>query len=444
MVNIKDIVQRITSYRAQKIVSPADSGRLASTELSIAARICEESVASVKARSQYIKENSLDERFALPDANWSYDAPNEFQKLFLRVSRCEKADIENLRAFCQVFSGYNLYAVKTGKGIVSSTQSINKKTSPMVAKRIELDGKPFVDEWSTMVHGLPVRYVFQPPKLFGECGYLVNGVIVNNDTNTYQERINLIYGSGLGQWIEDKLSTQEGLRICEIGGGYGALAYWFKKAFPNCSYTICDLPESLLFSRLYLTLSISQGTFGYGLQPVDGGVRFLPNYQMEQLDEPFDLVINTLSFSEMSEYQVRTYADLIKKRLLSRGGLFFEQNQDNRYMGLLCAQEIFSEYFAERVVLTDNTIQYRNGTANVWGNSRITLESKVVNSRPNQVRLLEDLGSFNLVQIGDRYFCLRKSLGPTDVTKLAAEDVPPNIFFGHSREVVVQAIQGLS
>jgi hypothetical protein len=43
------------------------------------------------------------------------------------------------------------------------------------------------------------------------------------------------------------------------------------------------------------------------------------------------LVINTLSMSEMSEHQVRTYAVGISK-LIGTHGAFFEWNQDNRHL----------------------------------------------------------------------------------------------------------------
>jgi len=38
-------------------------------------------------------------------------------------------------------------------------------------------------------------------------------------------------------------------------GGHGALACALTSIFPKAQYTICDLPESLLFSGLYLSLA---------------------------------------------------------------------------------------------------------------------------------------------------------------------------------------------
>src|SRR5205814_1338017 len=122
---------------------------------------------------------------------------------------------------------------------------------------------PYVDQWLS----LPRHHVFVPPRRFGEIGHDINGVIVNYDTWAYQERIDLLHDSG----ALDRLSPTA--RVLEIGGGYGALAYWFKQAYPGCAYAIVDLPECLLFSGLYLGLS-------------DVAFRAVPNYAADALQEP--------------------------------------------------------------------------------------------------------------------------------------------------------------
>jgi hypothetical protein len=78
--------------------------------------------------------------------------------------------------------------------------------------------------------------------MLGEIEYDIGGVIVNNDTCTYQERANLIVESGLMDWLWSKIESVGEVKICEIGGGYGALPHWFKAA----------LPEALLDPQLEL------------------------------------------------------------------------------------------------------------------------------------------------------------------------------------------------
>lgn len=422
-----------------EIILPLDSKCLSDQEFARAQAICKESLTSVHARDSYISQYGLDRDFALPDANWSYDAPNEFLKVYIRLSKADRLDLDNLRAFCQVFSGYNLYQVRNGAGLTTDNTILSPELFDQVASRLKSANHHFVEKWREVVNNIPTRYRFTPPTRFGECGHLVDGVIVNYDTITYQERVNLLYCSGVIDKLEAIARSGRAVHICEIGGGYGALAHWFRQAFPDCSYTIIDLPESLLFSRLYLSLSYGDVPNGYGLSPVDRGFRFTPNYIAEQLDEPFDLVINTLSFSEMSLHQVRKYVELIKTRFIAHEGLFFEQNQDNRHIGLLFAQQIFENAFPHRLQLGNYGMQLENGHPNIWSMSRFELKETTQRQHRPHVELMRDLGVFNLVRVGEHYFCLRKSIGPVDVTNLPQASKAPHIFFGHTPEAAISA-----
>ena len=110
------------------------------------------------------------------------------------------------------------------------------------------------------------------------------------------------------------------------------------------------------------------------------GVRFVPNYMAGQLAQPFDLVINTLSMSEMSEYQVRRYLALMKTVWLKDGGLFFEQNMDNRPMGLQCAEALIGDVFPEQRRLRDHALILREGSPNIWSLAPIRLTGKRIES----------------------------------------------------------------
>jgi hypothetical protein len=347
------------------MVLPRDNRRLSAEELSLARRICDEAAHVVRSRDEHIREGRVDARFALPDANWSYDAPNEFLALFRRVVRAEREVLEHFRGFCQVFSGFNLYQVRHSLGIVSADLALTASLDADIAEALRLRNPQIVAAWREATTGIPRRFLVAPPVLLGECGHMADGILVNYETHNYQQRASLVYRSGLGKWIDQVVERRGEVRICEIGGGFGALALWFKQAFPQCSYTVIDLPECLLFSRLYL---------GLNRPDVKSGLRFVPNYRAGELDEPFDLVVNTLSMSEMSRYQVETYAGLIARSWLRDGGLFLEQNVDARHMNLLCAQDVLAPHFPERITLAAQGKLLNNGTPNIWSLHPIELQ----------------------------------------------------------------------
>jgi hypothetical protein len=424
----------------QQLFLLKNNRRLSDRELLTARAICDEAVEWVKDRPDYIRRHNIDPRFALPDANWSYDAPNEFVRLFRRVAEGDRQTLSHLRGLAPVFSGYHLYAVQSSEGLIAADIEFNDTLDQSIADRLRERNEPHVNEWQQLTYKIPRRFVFSPAPMLGEIGHDLDGVIVNNDTCTYQERVNLILGSGLADWLDRRIEATGELKICEIGGGYGALASWFKQAYPEASYTIIDLPESLLFSRLYLSLTRPDLRTSAGFSQAPRGFRFMPNYLAEGLTEPFDLVINTLSMSEMSEFQIRRYVELLKQHWLSEGGLFFEQNQDNRPMGLECAEQVFADEFARRLSLKTDGQGYRNGSPNIWSMSPFHLERRPCPAGScGPVELIEDLGEFNLVR-SSVFWGLRKDLGPTDPLTLEFKDEPPCIFAGTSAEAIKEKV----
>jgi hypothetical protein len=417
-----------------------DNRRLSDRELLTARSICDEAVEWVQDRPEYIRRHGIDPRFALPDANWSYDAPNEFVQLFRRVAEGDRQTLSHMRGLAPVFSGYNLYQVQSSEGLIAADLEFGEELDRLIEERLNERNDTHVKEWQQLTYKIPRRFIYSPPGMLGEIGRDVDGVIVNNDTCTYQERVNLIYGSGLADWLDRRIEATGEVKICEIGGGYGALGHWFKQAYPEATYTIIDLPESLLFSRLYLSLTRPDLRTSAGFSQAPRGFRFIPNYLAEGLTEPFDLVINTLSMSEMSEFQVRRYAELLKQHWLAEGGLFFEQNQDNRPVGLQCAEDLFAEEFPRRLSLKTDGQGYRNGNPNIWSMTPFHLEKRPCPAECcGPVELIEDLGEFNLVR-SSVYWGLRKDLGPTDPLTLEFKDEPPCIFAGTSAEAIKEKV----
>lgn len=103
------------------------------------------------------------------------------------------------------------------------------------------------------------------------------------------------------------------LRVCEIGAGYGRNAFVFLTLFPNCSYTIIDIPPALYVAREYLKAVCPEAK-----------VEFLLPHEAQGLGAgSFDLLLNISSFHEMIWLQVDAYFGLID-RILS-GRLYLKQ-----------------------------------------------------------------------------------------------------------------------
>lgn len=225
-----------------------------------------------------------------------------------------------------------------------------------------------------MTKKIPAALRFSPPVMLGEIGWRADGIVVNHDTCVYQERMTLLHKAGIIDWLK-RLGRPP--RILEIGGGYGALAFALRRCCPSAAYMICDLPESLIFSGLYLTLCEQDDT--HIIEPGDNvsahfshaGVSLLPNYMLHILldqSQTIDLVINTLSMSEMTQAQVSAYAAAIA-RLIGRSGVFFEQNQDNTGVGLIYCKDYIRPHFAWTRRLKLRSIGTTEGVADLWANS---------------------------------------------------------------------------
>ena len=194
--------------------------KLSAAELAVAKEICNEMQAAVAGRRDYMREHAVDAKFALPDANWSYHAPNEFVRLFARIAQASAADINRLRGFTQVFSGYSLFDASRGYGFAAADMQFDADFESRLAQKLVERNAPFIREHLALTQDLPPEYIFRPPSMLGEVGHIVDGVLVNNDTNTYQERINILYKSGLAERVREKIAATGEARICEIGGGW--------------------------------------------------------------------------------------------------------------------------------------------------------------------------------------------------------------------------------
>ncbi|OAI14914.1 MULTISPECIES: putative sugar O-methyltransferase [Methylomonas] len=157
-------------------------------------------------------------------------------------------------------------------------------------------------------------FVAEAP-LLGGFGHEIDGVLVNIDTLKFYE--SLIALDRAGALVPLKNAGTRPV-VVEIGGGWGGFGYQFKRLLPNTTYVIVDLPQTMLFSGVYLkTLFPEAKCFVYG----EGGHKvpplplehydfvFMPHFSIDDFKpERIDLGINMISFQEMTSEQVTGYA----------------------------------------------------------------------------------------------------------------------------------------
>jgi putative sugar O-methyltransferase len=132
----------------------------------------------------------------------------------------------------------------------------------------------------------------------------------------------------------DLSRTTPGLRVAELGAGYGRLGQVFLSALPGASYCVIDIPPALYVSQRYLTeLYPDVKTFRFreftSFEDVRAEfeastLRFLAAHQIELLPaDAFDLFVNISSLHEMTAEQIANYLRQIDR--VTRGHFYSKQ-----------------------------------------------------------------------------------------------------------------------
>jgi glycosyltransferase involved in cell wall biosynthesis len=146
----------------------------------------------------------------------------------------------------------------------------------------------------------------------GGFGYEIDGKLFNVDTLKFFE---VLIGMERGG-VLPALRDREHPIVCEIGAGWAGFAYQFKTLFPKSTYVIVDFPELFLFSATYLATLFPDARLaflGTGEASPDeargADFVFVPNTlaSRDVLQAP-DVLVNMVSFQEMTGAQVRGYA----------------------------------------------------------------------------------------------------------------------------------------
>lgn len=123
--------------------------------------------------------------------------------------------------------------------------------------------------------------------------------------------------------------------VCEIGGGFGGMAYFLLRDHPHLKYVDLDLPENAALTAYYLITNFPDkkiGLFGEvdleaPLESYDAVI--LPSFVIKSFDDnSIDVCFNSYSLAEMSKETVEMYADEIG-RICKRYVLHVNHNRES-------------------------------------------------------------------------------------------------------------------
>ncbi len=367
------------------------TSELTDTEFSLACDVIDGIERCLDVRDRLIASGTADHEVIVPDAGWHPDTQPSFEidgsthnmmTSFELVMRRDRDIIRKLRLYGQAFTGYQLATLDFASRRPWIAEKLPENLDDILRLLVGAPDQSVFD-YVSVANALPEELRARPPAKFGEIGWLMDGTIVNYDTYSYQERLCLLFENGVINHLRELEHGDEPLLIVEIGGGFGGLAYHLFRALQRpIRYVIVDLPESLVFSAIYcqtlfpssenlLVDGAKTGNSPFVL-PATEGFTFVPNHLLANMDlghRHADLVINTLSMSEMSDAQINAYCKLIQS-YLGRTGLFFEQNHQTDHEG---PGGFPPQYFKNlrrcKSALLPDSFPAQRGDANIWVNA---------------------------------------------------------------------------
>ena len=275
----------------------------------------------------------------------------------------------NIRLHTSLMTGDPWFIYMAHAGIVADEQKL---------------GIPMIKQYHELTKDIPDRYWGSEPvttRQIESVGLRYRGRLVSDDIARYQRCVTNIYRAGVFR----RLATQEPRPIIvEVGGGYGGLAHQITRALERpATYVIFDLPDMLYWSAAFLAVNNPDKRFY--VYPGSGADQtsfddicaahdfvFFPNFAFDRLAElrEFHLFVNTLSFQEMTDAQVETYAARAAQRL--RGAIYSENR--SRHAQNPDLDVIVDDILARHFVLTPDPELWRRlyPNANTFTNPQYT------------------------------------------------------------------------
>ncbi|MFA5778959.1 MAG: putative sugar O-methyltransferase [Elusimicrobiota bacterium] len=394
-----------------------------------------------------LREHNISYKDYEPRKNWDRKNPalSDWVKFNDYILENPDYDIINkLRWFTGAFTGHPLLKDFTFHNFLSGRNKLLNLPNTSLIDISNISYNPRRYNWRWYENFLPRKYQIKTPNILGELGYLYKDIICNLDTKDYFERISILNECGVLPYLENRSKEEKkGITFLEIGAGYGFLSYLLMQAIPTNRYFVIDIPESLLFSSIYLSIVFPDRNLIYidnvKIEDLNqDGIYFIPNMfwnEISQKMKDVDIVLNTLSFHEMPSCAVEDYADKVKKIFKSNNqvspGFIFEQNLDNFGERNGCnAKLILRNKFYSKVISQIYTSQTR-GYSELHSLNK-ELFTKISNFRPripytkkmrfclNRLFLLNLIKGLVPIKIRRfiKFCLLRRSRGIKNVKKL--------------------------
>lgn len=204
--------------------------------------------------------------------------------------------------------------------------------------------------------------------MLGGFGHIFDGQLFNIDTLKFYECFIALQQSNVLTKFQNSKEHEKKV-VLEIGAGWGGFAYQFKTLFPNTCYIIVDLPQTLLFSAVYLQTLFPKSSFLFtdskNISVVlndytKNDFIFIPHYLLKDISfRQIDLAVNIASFQEMKTDQVRAYIDyLARVKCSSLYSLNRDRSPHNNQLTFV--SKIMEEFYniKEQVVLDVSYIDF--------------------------------------------------------------------------------------
>jgi hypothetical protein len=140
------------------------------------------------------------------------------------------------------------------------------------------------------------------------------------------ESPDLVYGAARLRAVADAyLPPRDGpLRVVEIGGGYGGMAYWLLRMI-DARYVIVDLPLVGVLQGYFLAQALGHEAVALHGEP-PAQVTIVPDHALASVPLPFDVLANKDSLPEIPHAAAAGYLEWAGR---AGPGVFYSYNQES-------------------------------------------------------------------------------------------------------------------